>query len=637
MKHKLFPFFIVLMLLALVACGGGGEVSFSTANIQNAMLSDSEDGDAVEVFEQDAVVYLLADLNNAPDETVVKTVWTAVNADGTPANTMITESEVTTGSGTLTFSLTPDGFLPTGEYKADLYLNDELEQTLTFEVEGDIPAASSEPTPEPAEETAEEVVESSGALIGIDNIRPAVVQIETVGAFSNPEYGEGTSYGAGSGFVINEEGIVVTNHHVASGAALVNVLIPGYDEPLNARVLGQSQCWDLAVLDIEGDGFEYLEWYDGEIKVGLDMYIAGYPLGEPEYSLTSGIISKEEAEGSTYWSDVPSVLVYDAVGNPGNSGGPVVDENGRVIAVHYRGRSQARQAFGIAAQDARPIVEQLQNGESVEDIGINGEIVSSEDGSIVGLWVSAVTSGSLADQVGVRSGDIITHLEGIQIGTDGTMSDFCNILRGRGPDAVYGIEVLRLGTGEILEGQINGRELAVVSGGAAADTSSNDSGAAESGGAAGSYQALSDDSGQLYVEVPTSWAQTDGGPWTNSDGQQIGFRVLASPNLEAFGSGFDAPGVSYKVSDSLNLTVEQLADAIDLSDVCQYDGREAYDDGVFTGFVDYWASCGNAGSTYAILSGQPADGSYLVLLEVNILTDADAEAFTQILNTFNLQ
>lgn len=645
MKRFFYPFFIVLVLFGLVACGGeSGEVSFSTANIQNAMLTDNENGtEAVTTFEQDAVVYLLADLNNAPDDTMVKTVWTAVDADGTAPNTQITEAELETGSGQLTFNLTPDGFLPVGDYKVDLYLNDELDQTLTFQIEGDIPAASADPTDAAAEETTEEPADepaeeadSSGALSGIDNIRPAVVQIETVGSFISPEYGEGTSYGAGSGFIINEEGVVVTNHHVASGAALVKVMIPGHDEPLNARVLGQSQCWDLAVLDIEGSGFDYLDWYDGDIKVGLDMYIAGYPLGEPEYSLTSGIISKEEADGSTYWSDVPSVLVYDAVGNPGNSGGPVVDENGRVIAVHYRGRSAARQAFGIAAQDARPIIERLQAGESVEDIGINGEIVQSEDGSIVGLWVSAVTSGSMADEAGIRSGDIITRFEGIQVGTDGTMSDFCNILRSRGEEAVFSIEVLRLSSGEVLEGQINGRELVVTSGGAAAQSGSGSSGG-DAPASSGGFQAITDDTGQLYMEVPTSWSQVDGSAWIGSDGNQLGLKVDASPDLDGFNNSFGTPGVSFKVSDSLGSSVTDLADAVDLSSNCTYGGREDYSDGFYTGVADFWENCGSAGSTFLVLVAQPADASYLVALEVNMVSEADNTALQQILDTFILQ
>jgi S1-C subfamily serine protease len=89
----------------------------------------------------------------------------------------------------------------------------------------------------------------------------------------------------------------------------------------------------------------------------------------------------------------------------------VVNENGQVVAVHYAGSSESRQAFGIAGDLAKPVTDQLATGKDVDSIGINGEAVSNEDGSIVGIWVSAVTSGSPADKAGIEAGDIINMME----------------------------------------------------------------------------------------------------------------------------------------------------------------------------------------------------------------------------------
>ena len=338
--------------------------------------------------------------------------------------------------------------------------------------------APAEPT-EPPQETQEVIeteppVEESGAVSDIKDVKNAVIQIEAQGTFIDPEVGMIVNgAGRGSGFIIDPSGIAVTNNHVVTGAGLLKVWVGGEDEPRNARVLGVSECSDLAVIDINGDGFQYLEWYDGPIDVGMDLYIAGFPLGDPEYTLTKGIVSKAKTGGETSWASVDSVIEYDATSNPGNSGGPVVTTDGKVLAVHYAGDANARQAFGISESVAEDVIKKLQSGEDLNSIGINGQAVSNEDGSIAGIWVSSVESGSPADQAGVEPADIITMLENLVLATDGTMSQYCDILRSHSPQDTLSIEVLRWPTGEILEGQLNGRDLAVsgvLSGGDQGDT-----------------------------------------------------------------------------------------------------------------------------------------------------------------------
>ena len=133
MKLNRWPLAAVLMatILSLLACGG----SFSTANIQRAWLSpDSSGAPETTQFSQDETFYCLVELANAPDETTLKAVWTAISAEGTDPNLLIDESELTSGDGTITFNLTNDQLWPVGTYKVDLYLNGELDRALTFEV-----------------------------------------------------------------------------------------------------------------------------------------------------------------------------------------------------------------------------------------------------------------------------------------------------------------------------------------------------------------------------------------------------------------------------------------------------------------------------------------------------------------------
>ena len=97
---------------------------------------------------------------------------------------------------------------------------------------------------------------ASGAVSDLEGVRAAVVRIVGEGSFVDPEVGEVYNQsGTGSGFIIDESGLAVTNNHVVTGAAFLQVHVEGEDEPRNAKVLGVSECSDLAVIDIDGDGF----------------------------------------------------------------------------------------------------------------------------------------------------------------------------------------------------------------------------------------------------------------------------------------------------------------------------------------------------------------------------------------------
>lgn len=134
MKVKKFPMFLALIVLFLsaLAC----EFSASTANISDAWMSSDEDGtQRVMAFAQDAVFYVQVDLQNAPDDTTLKAVWTAVEAQDTEPGLVITETEFTTGDGLVHFTLSNDNLWPIGKYKVDIYLNNQLTNTVEFEVQ----------------------------------------------------------------------------------------------------------------------------------------------------------------------------------------------------------------------------------------------------------------------------------------------------------------------------------------------------------------------------------------------------------------------------------------------------------------------------------------------------------------------
>ena len=97
---------------------------------------------------------------------------------------------------------------------------------------------------------------AAGMVEKLDDITKAIIQIEAQGTFVDPEFGvQENAAGTGSGFIIDPSGLAVTNNHVVTGAALLKVRLAGEDELRNARIVAVSECSDLAVIDIEGDGF----------------------------------------------------------------------------------------------------------------------------------------------------------------------------------------------------------------------------------------------------------------------------------------------------------------------------------------------------------------------------------------------
>ncbi|MCB0204917.1 MAG: trypsin-like peptidase domain-containing protein [Caldilineae bacterium] len=502
------------------------------------------------------------------------------------------------------------------------------------------PAATSVPAATAAPTKAPEQV--SMAITSLDDLQKAVIQIEAQGTFVDPE--EGVQYdtaGRGSGFIIDEEGHAVTNNHVVTGAALLKVWVGGESTPRNAKILGVSECSDMAVIDIEGSGYPYLEWYGSAVRPGLDVYAAGFPLGDPEFTLTRGIVSKAHADGETDWASIDSVIEHDATINPGNSGGPLVTADGKVVGINYAGADDANQYFAIARGEALPIIAKLLQDQDVDTIGINGTALL--DGDLSGIWVSSVQSGSPADEAGVKAGDLIVALEGLSLGTDGTMADYCDVLRTHDPDDTLSLEVVRTSTEEYLEGQLNGRPLEPSFSFAQTlgdDVNPSPSGSGGSAPAAYEYVTLVDDENAIQFEVPTAWDDTDGSTWLFDD-QLVGSALSASPNYDEFLSTYGTPGVFFGASAVLTqrFTVDSLLDRFKGNNNeldCTYEGRDSYEDALYTGQYDYYSDCGDVKSTIIDLVAEPEDQSFLMWLNIQVVDDADLDALDHLLNSFQV-
>ncbi len=135
MNSKKWTIFLILAIVLFVnlACG----FSASTASIKEAKMARDNDGaqPTTTFAPADTTFYCNVDLANAPDDTKIKAVWTAVQVDGADPNTLIDQSEITSGSGALHFKLANKGDWPMGKYKVDLYLNDKLDRSVDFQVQ----------------------------------------------------------------------------------------------------------------------------------------------------------------------------------------------------------------------------------------------------------------------------------------------------------------------------------------------------------------------------------------------------------------------------------------------------------------------------------------------------------------------
>lgn len=491
------------------------------------------------------------------------------------------------------------------------------------------PAASTAPaaTSTPAESSSP-LASPSGAIAGFADAIDAVLQIEATGTFRDPEVGEQVETGRGSGFVIDPTGIAVTNNHVVTGAASIKVWLGPDREEHAARVLGASECADLAVIEIDDVAdVPYLDWYGGDIRPGLDIYVAGFPLGDPEYTLTRGIVSRAHGILDEDWAWVEDSIEHDAATNPGNSGGPVISTDAKVVGVHYAGDPNTQQHWAIASDEAQTMVEKLRGGDDLYSIGVNGTAFVGAD--YAGIWVYSVKPGSRAARTGIKPGDIITQLSTVSLATEGTMKEYCEILRSHRPTDVLPVQVLRLDTEEILEGEINGVALTVATSFADDEGTTDDY---------PEYVARTDDTGTISVELPAAWTDLATSTWNHQD-ENVGVVVVAAPDIAAWRDGWEVPGMFFGASTSLpaEYTPAEFLAESDFSEDCNDVARDVYEDALYTGQYQIWRECGPNGNVSLVeVVAEPADRSFLMLVQVQAVQDRDFSAMDRILDTFQL-
>ncbi|MGX5695781.1 S1C family serine protease [Agromyces soli] len=482
-----------------------------------------------------------------------------------------------------------------------------------------------------------------GGAVGFDGVQSATIQIEAVGTFVDPSEGGYEAAGRGSGFIIDDSGIAVTNNHVVTGAGTIKVWRGGdTTKEIGAKVLGVSECLDLAVIQLEGDSYPFMDWREGDIETATDVYAAGFPLGDPTFTMTRGIVSKASTDGQTPWASIDSVIEHDARIRGGNSGGPLVDDQGALVGVNYAGIDALDYNYAIHRDEVVEAVKQLRKGEDVLSLGINGTALQDEDGNGLGIWVNSVKSGSAADEAGVQPGDLLTRMEGVSLGVNGTMTEYCDVLRTHGDDATLSIELYRPAEEAYYRGKVNGDEkIEAVSLIGQAGGNTGSSGSSGNSGSSGEFVLVTDDSGVISVEVPADWSEIDGSGFTDDAGNPF-VGVMAAPDLAGFQNSWDSPGVAIfasqsAVSPDAPATLIEAMNSSMATDGCTLDTADAYDDGMHQGLFSYWTGCGGTQTAAIAVAANSVAGDYVILVTMQAASEADLTAVDRVLGSFVAQ
>ena len=243
---------------------------------------------------------------------------------------------------------------------------------------------------------------------------------------------------AGSGFIITDDGYIVTNNHVVRGAVSITVVLDQGDA-YEARLVGTDQNNDIAVLKIEADHLPTVFLGDSaDVQVGELAVAIGNPLGELSNTVTAGVISGLDRE-ITIDGQTLRLLQTDAAINSGNSGGALFNSFGEVIGINTAkssGTGIEGLGFAIPISHAAPIIESLiQNGYVAgrPKIGISTREISAQMAEyydlVEGVLVAFVEPGSSADEAGVRRGDIVIKTNGIETLTTDKINEIKNQLQ----------------------------------------------------------------------------------------------------------------------------------------------------------------------------------------------------------------
>ena len=263
-------------------------------------------------------------------------------------------------------------------------------------------------------------------------VEPGVVSINTKGFDPNGFFGVQPQSGAGTGMVISPDGYILTNNHVIADATSIKVVFPD-KKVRTGRLIGSVPDSDVALIKVDATGLSTVVLgQSGQMEVGDEVVAIGNALALPGGpTVTAGIVSAVDRRIDSPNGTIEGLIQTDAAINPGNSGGPLVNACGEVIGMNtaiINGSNNI--GFAIAIDKARPIIENIKSGKLAKGsvapktfLGVQTQTMTKQlmdQYSLPtdrGALLVDVTTGSPAENAGLRAGDIIVKFDGNDIST----------------------------------------------------------------------------------------------------------------------------------------------------------------------------------------------------------------------------
>ena len=249
--------------------------------------------------------------------------------------------------------------------------------------------------------------------------------------------------GLGSGVIITDDGYIVTNNHVVDGADKLEVLLND-NKTYEARIVGTDEMTDLALIKIDVKGLSPITFGDSDnVKIGEWVLAVGNPFGFNS-TVTAGIVSAKARSlgGNINKMGVESYIQTDAVLNPGNSGGALVNLQGELIgvnaAIYSNTGSYTGYSFAIPTTIVKKILTDIRNYGSVQRavLGIRYQELDSKlakqhdiTATAAGIYIVSVEPNSTAKEMGLQEGDVIIAINGADVHTGGQLTEQMNKYR----------------------------------------------------------------------------------------------------------------------------------------------------------------------------------------------------------------